>query len=84
MNWFSSACSMARHRGKSVAQFRRECDELTCELVAATTEIQRLTGENRVLEAQLDQAAIDYSGALQDLAEAEAELAQLKQAAERA
>ncbi|GAA0453792.1 hypothetical protein ACFQ2B_27625 [Streptomyces stramineus] len=80
MNPFSAARSLARHRGKSSTQLRHECDELTCQLIAATTQIGQLTRERNVLEAELDQAAIDISGALQDKADAEAELARIKRA----
>lgn len=65
--------SRARHRGKTPAMLRAECDDLACTVV-------RLTAENDRLERQFDAAAIDYSGALEDLRVKSEENAQLRAA----
>lgn len=67
------ARSLGRHRGKTPAQLRSELDAATCHLVAMATEIDELKANRNQLEAQLDQAGIDYSGALDDLRQAREE-----------
>ncbi|WP_032914755.1 hypothetical protein [Streptomyces sp. NRRL B-11253] len=59
--------SRARHRGKTPAMLRAECDDLACTVVRLTAENDRLRAERVRLEADFDTAAIDYSGALEDL-----------------
>lgn len=51
------------HRAEPPRKVRSERDELACALVRETTRSQ-------LLQDQLDQAGIDYSGALEDLREA--------------
>ncbi|MFH8751047.1 hypothetical protein ACH4GK_32100 [Streptomyces rimosus] len=67
--------SRARHRGKTPAQLRAECDDLVCTVVRLTAENDRLRAERARLEADFDRAAIDYSGALEDLRAARQRLA---------
>lgn len=67
------ARSLGRHRGKTPAQLRSELDEATCHLVALATEIDELQAARTRLEAQVDEASIDYSGALEDLQQAREE-----------
>ena len=57
------ARSLGRHRGKTPAQLRTELDEAACKLIGLTTEIDELKAERTRLEAQLDQAGIELSGA---------------------
>lgn len=59
--------SRARHRGKTPGQLRAECDDLACTVVRLTAENDRLEAKYAGLEADFDTAAIDYSGALEDL-----------------
>lgn len=61
----------ARHRGKTTAQLRAECDDLVCTVVRLTAENDRLRAAYTRLEADFDAAAIDYSGALYDKQQAE-------------
>lgn len=67
MSMLTRARSLGRHRGKTPFQLRAELDEATCHLVAMATEIDELKAERNQLEGQLDEAGIDYSGALDDL-----------------
>lgn len=67
----------AKHRGKTpwqlvqtIGRLEREADASTCQMVAMATEIDQLHAERNELEAQLDAAGIDYSGALDDLRQA--------------
>ncbi|MGW6531393.1 hypothetical protein [Streptomyces venezuelae] len=59
--------SAGRHRGKSPAQMRAELDEAICIGLAQQTLIAELTAERTRLEAQLDAAGIELSGAREDL-----------------
>lgn len=63
----------AKHRGmtpwqliQKIGRLEREADEATCQMVAMATENDELRAERNQLEADFDQAAIDYSAALQD------------------
>lgn len=73
MSMLTRARSLGRHRGKTPAQLRSELDTATCHLVAMATEIDELKAARNRLEAQLDEAGIDYSGALDDLRKARGE-----------
>ncbi|MGW1015638.1 hypothetical protein [Streptomyces niveus] len=75
----------ARHRGltpfqliQKIGRLERENDGMACQLVALTTEIGELLAERNQLEQQLDTAGIELSGAREDLAEQNAELAALR------
>ncbi|GGU52161.1 hypothetical protein [Streptomyces lavendofoliae] len=75
----------ARHRGltpwqliQKIGRLEREADSTACQLVAMATEIDGLRRERNELEAQLDDAGIDLSGALEDLRAAEVELRELR------
>lgn len=75
----------ARHRGctpfqltQKIGRLERENDNLACQLVGLTTEIGELLAERNQLEQQLDTAGIELSGAREDLAAQEAELAALR------
>ncbi|NED31027.1 hypothetical protein [Streptomyces sp. SID8499] len=66
-----------KHRGKTpwqlvqtIGRLEREADAATCQMVAMATEIDGLKAANARLEADFDQAAIDYSTALDDLRQA--------------
>lgn len=70
----------AKHRGltpwqlvQKIGRLERAADESTCQMVAMATEIDQLKAERNELEAQLDKAGIDYSGALDDLRQAREE-----------
>ena len=63
----------AKHRGltpwqlvQKIGRLEREADDTTCQMVAMATEIDELRAERTRLEGDFDQAAIDYSGVLQD------------------
>ncbi|NED75311.1 hypothetical protein G3I51_23910 [Streptomyces sp. SID9944] len=69
-----------KHRGKTpwqlvqtIGRLEREADAATCQMVAMATEIDTLTAGYARLEADFDQAAIDYSTALDDLRQARKE-----------
>ena len=66
------------HRCKSAAELRRDLDTATCHIVGLATEIDTLTAANQLLEAQLDEAGIELSGARLDLEQAAAELLALR------
>ncbi|MGY4901122.1 hypothetical protein [Streptomyces sp. 900116325] len=66
------------HRSKTPAQLRAELDDATCTLIALTTEIESLTVQRNSLEAQLDSAGIELSGAREDVATQTAELIALR------
>lgn len=75
----------ARHRGltpwqlvQKIGRLEREADERTCQLVAMATDIDGLKAERNELEAQLDAAGIELSGARLDLEAAERELVELR------
>ena len=53
------ARSIGRHRGKTPTHLRTELDEVVCKLIELTT-------ENDQLEARLDTAGIELSGARED------------------
>lgn len=70
----------ARHRGltpwqliQKISRLERQADTMTCQLVAMATEIDGLKDERNQLQADFDAAAIDYSGALEDLRVCDAE-----------
>ncbi|MYY79693.1 MULTISPECIES: hypothetical protein [unclassified Streptomyces] len=58
---------IGRHRGKTPAQLRAELDEAICIGLDQQTLIDELTAERTRLEAQLDAAGIELSGAREDL-----------------
>ncbi|MGW0312073.1 hypothetical protein [Streptomyces flavidovirens] len=75
----------ARHRGltpwqlvQKIGRLEREADDLTCQMVALSTENGELRAARNELEAQLDTAGIDLSGVREDLAAAERELVELR------
>ncbi|CAM5427144.1 MULTISPECIES: hypothetical protein [Streptomyces] len=72
--------SRARRRGKTPGQLRAECDDLVCTVVRLTAENDRLRYERARLEADFDRAAVDYSGALEDLRVAREEAVRLRTA----
>jgi chromosome segregation ATPase len=67
-----------QHRGKTAPQLRRELDKALCDLVALATRLYEVTADRNQLEAQLDEAGIDLSGALHDLETAQRELTAVK------
>jgi hypothetical protein len=76
-----------RHRGKTpwqlvktISRLEREADERTCHLVAMATENDELRAERNQLEAQLDTAGIELSGARHDLHVASKETLRLQAA----
>ncbi|MGW7053071.1 hypothetical protein [Streptomyces sp. NPDC054887] len=75
----------AKHRGftpwqlvQKIGRLEREADDRTCQLVALTTAIGEFQAERNQLEAQLDTAGIELSGAREDLAAAHRELTELR------
>jgi hypothetical protein len=58
---------IGRHRAKTPAQLRRELDAALCGLSLMATEIDELRAGRNRLEAQLDEAGIELSGARHDL-----------------
>jgi hypothetical protein len=66
-----------QHRGKTPAQLRRELDKALCDLVALATRLDEVTTDRNRLEAQLDDAGIDLSGALHDLGAARRDIDRL-------
>lgn len=58
---------IGRHRNKTAGQLRRELDAVLCELTLMATRNSELRTERNQLEAQLDEAAIELSGARHDL-----------------
>lgn len=70
-----------RHRAPSPAEVRQQNSRLAAENERLRNSNRRLAAERNELEAQLDTAAIDYSGALEDLRTAREENQQLRAAA---
>ncbi|WP_306317306.1 MULTISPECIES: hypothetical protein [unclassified Streptomyces] len=82
----------AKHRGMSpwelvkkigrlereLAAKDREADGLACQLVQLATEIDGLKRERNQLQEDFDRAAIEYSGALEDVHTRDREIASLK------
>ena len=85
MSIFDTVMAHGRHRRltrlqlmEKVGRLEREADNRTCQLVGLATEVDELRGERNQLEAQLDTAGIELSGAREDLAAAEQELTALR------
>lgn len=72
------ARSLGRHRGKTPAQLRAELDEADCLLIGLATEIDEARRGRNEVEAQLDTAGIELSGAREDLAVARQTITQLE------
>lgn len=49
-----------------IRRLRKDIDQADCQLISLTTEIDELKAERTQLEAQLDQAGIELSGARED------------------
>lgn len=54
------------HRRKTPAQLARELDAAKCTIIRLATDIVELTAERNQLEAAVDDAAIELSGAIYD------------------
>ncbi|WP_030975218.1 hypothetical protein [Streptomyces sp. NRRL S-1824] len=70
--------SLGRHRGKTPAQLRAALDEADCLLIGLATEIDEARRGRNAVEAQLDAAGIELSGAREDLAAARQTIVQLE------
>lgn len=75
----------ARHRGltpwqlvQKIRRLEQGLDETTCKVIELATENDVLKAERNRLEGDFDQAAIDLSGAREDLRAAEDEIAYLR------
>lgn len=75
----------AKHRGmspwelvKKIGRLEREADNMACQLVAMAAEIDGLKRERNQLQEDFDRAAIEYSGALEDVHTRDQEIASLK------
>lgn len=89
MALLQTARTKARHRGMSPWQLVQKIrvldaalDETSCKVVELTTEVGELKAERTRMEGDFDQAAIDLSAALEDLALARTEIRQLEAAVE--
>ncbi|GGV46208.1 hypothetical protein [Streptomyces spectabilis] len=71
--------SLGRHRGKTPTQLRGELDDAYRTIAASFAEIRKLRAGTTELEAQLDQAGIDVSGALHDLRTTRTQVGQLQE-----
>lgn len=78
MNVVTRVRSLGRHRGKTPAQLRAALDDADCLLIGLTTEIDEARRSRGAIEAQLDAAGIELSGAREDLAVARQTIAQLE------
>ncbi|WP_326739096.1 hypothetical protein [Streptomyces sp. NBC_01022] len=78
MSVLTRISSLGRHRGKTPAQLRAELDEADCHLIALATEVDEARSAHTSVEAQLDAAGIELSGAREDLAAAKRTVAQLE------
>ncbi|WP_327223087.1 hypothetical protein OG229_02765 [Streptomyces platensis] len=67
MTVISTVRHIARHRGESSLQIRTANARLHQQVEELTGHLIRLAGEADLLETEMDEAAIDYSGALDDL-----------------
>lgn len=79
MSLIHRARTLGRHRAKTSTELRAVLDSADCLIIGLTTEIDQLTAERSQLEGQLDQAGIDYSGALDDLRVTRGHLTQAEQ-----
>ncbi|WP_329143598.1 hypothetical protein OIU91_06345 [Streptomyces sp. NBC_01456] len=67
MTVISTIRHIARHRGESTLQIRIVNARLEQQVEELTGQLIRLAGEAELLDMQMDEAAIDYSCALDDL-----------------
>lgn len=81
MNLLTRATNTAKHRGKTPTELKAEIrdlkaknaaldrltEDLSCRLAQQVSENKDLRTENNTLQEQVDTAAIDLSGALEDL-----------------
>jgi hypothetical protein len=76
-----------RHRGctpwqliQLIGRMEQEADDRTCQMLVLATEVDGWKTAHNQLQGQLDEAGIELSGALEDLAAAGRELTQLRAA----
>lgn len=75
----------ARHRGhtprqliQKIGRLEHEAEGRTCQMIGMATRIDELTADRNRYQADFDRAAVAYSGVLEDLREATAEVADLR------
>lgn len=78
MSVITRARSLGRHRGKTPLELRIALDAADDRATRLTAALDQLGAANTTLERLLDQAGIDYSGALEDVATRDRTIAQLE------